>query len=125
MSGCDGPDINKCVGDVDDDGTVNVNDLLDVITNWGACDALGACCINNVCHLDYTEAACDNADGVFYENTNSDPLIDESFKDCRDADCFSTENACTTSCLLPTRASATSCPKSAAAGLSMSTTCWR
>lgn len=39
------------IGDIDDNGTVNVDDLLGVITNWGPCPQALAFCAGDVAPL--------------------------------------------------------------------------
>lgn len=47
-----------CTGDLDDNGVVNVFDLLDLLANWGACPAQSPGCCENDCDCDANEDCC-------------------------------------------------------------------
>jgi len=52
----------ECIGDLDTDGDVDIDDLFILISEWGICSEgapTGACCLNlNMCVEDLTEAQC-------------------------------------------------------------------
>jgi hypothetical protein len=68
-SGCNGTKIGPCPADIDDDEVVDIDDLLGVISNWGACPtAVGACWFDNICHPHWTSSACASAGGDYQGN---------------------------------------------------------
>jgi hypothetical protein len=79
---------------------------LAVITHWGACAAIGSCCINNVCHLDFTAAGCAAQGGTFYADNDPSFDGDNSFMPCRNAGCDNSTAPCTLTCHAPPN----SCP---------------
>jgi len=60
-------DCPACVEDIDNSGTADVGDLLELLSNWGDCapPPTGACCFSDGSCAEMTAVACSSAGGDF------------------------------------------------------------